>query len=62
VVYARGGELLRGHEVGRIQVSVSAVTGGQLRAPDGATRQQLGARVVVSNAHIKPELAHLLSA
>ena len=59
VVTAHGGEFLLGHEVTRIEVSGGAVTGVQVRAPDGATRQ-LGAPVVVANADIKRTFLELL--
>ncbi len=60
VVTAHGGEFLLGHEVTRIEVRGGAVTGVEVRAPDGATRH-LGADVVVSNADIKRTFLDLLA-
>ena len=60
VVTAHGGEFLLGHEVTRIEVGGGAVTGVEVRAPDGATRH-LGAEVVVSNADIKRTFLDLLA-
>ena len=60
VVSAHGGQFLLGHEVTRIEVSGGAVSGVEVRAPDGALRT-LSAPVVVSNADIKQTFLELLA-
>jgi phytoene dehydrogenase-like protein len=60
VVTAHGGEFLLGHEATRIEVSDGAVTGVEVRAPDGAL-STLNAPVVVSNVDIKRTFLDLLA-